>query len=551
MDTKSPKVMVLGLDGADSGIIEPLMAVGKLPHIASLMKEGTRGSLKSTVMPNSFPAWVSCLTGVNPGKHGIYWPLIRRGGSAYPLRLMNSSDIRAKRLWDLLGAQGRRVGVVNVPTEYPPAEVNGFLVCGALTPGMDSDFTYPPGLRDEVSAAVPGSRCAIESADLNLERLADQILGSIENREKLVLHLLEERDWDLFVAVFTETDLTQHKFWAGIDPKHPDHARFEKRYGTFVHDVYQRLDETVGRVIQKIPEDAFIFVISDHGFGPFYQSFSLPRWLRENGYLDVRKPTPWARIKNLLVAAMGPQKAGWMKRTLSSFKGASKKNRTVRIQRERDESSGEAASKKIVWERTKAYHTADYGIRINVKGREPQGIVAPGAEANLLIKEMAEKLKRLRYSNGEPVFEAVLAKEEAFSGPFVQEAPDLIVPINHAKAPPAPEQWNYALTHPTLTGTHAPQGVFIGRGPGIRVGAIIQGAEIVDITPTILYLFDAPLTEDMDGAVLFDLFTPESKASRKVVRKGSSLKDRSGEEVLSGEERQRLEERLKNLGYID
>src|SRR4030067_3234785 len=106
---------------------------------------------------------------------------------------------------------------------------------------MDGYFTCPPGLRDEVFAAVPGYRCEIDYADLNLERLADQVLGHIENREKLVLHLLEERDWDLFVAVFTETDLTQHKFWAGIDPQDPEHARFEKRYGTVVHKVYQRL----------------------------------------------------------------------------------------------------------------------------------------------------------------------------------------------------------------------------------------------------------------------------------------------------------------------
>jgi len=551
MEKKNTKVVILGLDGADFAVVEPLAAAGKLPHLASLMNEGTRGLLKSTIMPNSFPAWVSCLTGVGPGKHGIFWPLVRRDGRAYPLRLMNATDIGARRLWDLLAAQGRRAGVVNVPPEYPPSAVNGFMVSGALTPGMDSAFTFPPQLRDEVLAAVPGYRCEIDYGDVNLDRLAKQILVSIENREKLVLHLLETKDWDLFVAVFTESDLSQHRFWAGLDPRHPDHGRFKRKFGTFIPDVYERLDEMVGRVLPRIPADAFLFVVSDHGFGPFYQSFSIPRWLKDHGYLVEKRPTVRARAKDLLVGALGHERARWMKRTLFSLRGSPQKLRTVRKLRERDESLAEAASQNIAWGRTKAYPTADIGIRLNLKDREPQGIVAPGAEANALLQEMAGQLKRLRYSNGEPVFEAVLAKEEAFSGPSAGRAADLIVPINYAKAPAAPEPWPFTLTHPTLTGMHAPQGVLIARGPGIKRGAVIRDAEIVDITPTILYLFAAPLTEDMDGEVLFDLFTTEAQAGHKVVREGSSLRDRPGEEVLSDDERRDVEQRLRDLGYID
>jgi len=242
MEKKIAKVVVLGLDGADFAVVAPLVAAGKLPHLAALMNEGTRGFLQSTIMPNSFPAWVSCLTGVGPGKHGIFWPLVRRDGRAYPLRLMNATDIGARRLWDLLAAQGRRAGVVNVPPEYPSSAVNGFMVSGALTPGMESAFAFPPQLRDEVLAVVPGYRCEIDYGDMNLGRLAKQILVSIENREKLVLHLLEKKAWDLFVAVFTESDLSQHRVWAGLDPRHPDHGRFKRKFGTFIPDVYERLD---------------------------------------------------------------------------------------------------------------------------------------------------------------------------------------------------------------------------------------------------------------------------------------------------------------------
>jgi predicted AlkP superfamily phosphohydrolase/phosphomutase len=551
MDQKRPKVVVIGLDGADFRTIDPLMAEGRLPHLASLMKAGTSGRLRSTVMPNSFPAWTSCITGVNPGKHGIFWALVRRGGAAFPLRLMSGADIRVKRLWDILGAEGRRVGVVNVPVEYPPSEVNGFLVCGALTPGPDCAFTYPPGLREEVFEAAPGYACEIDYADMNLGRLARQTLRSIADREKLILYLLERKEWDLFFAVFTESDLVQHKYWAGIDPRHPEHARFRRRFGTFVHDVYRRLDEAVGRILDAIPAGACVLVVSDHGFGPFYQSFSVPRWLEKNGYLALEAPSAGARLKRLVSGTLGARGTLPLKRLAASLRSLSKRSRSVRSQRERDASSGARAGRSISWAKTRAYFTADFGIRLNLKGREPCGIVEPGPESEALVREMAEKLKPLKYSNGEPVFETVLTKEEAFTGPSVPDAPDLVVPINHAEAPPALEKWDFALTHPTLTGTHAPDGVLIVRGPGIKAGAVIAGAQIVDLTPTVLYLFGVPLTEDMDGKVLQDLFLAGAGTRPDITRRGTSF--RPGPEGLdpASEEGRRVRERLRGLGYIE
>jgi predicted AlkP superfamily phosphohydrolase/phosphomutase len=551
MDKKNPKVIVLGLDGADFGIIDSLIATGGLPRLASLMEAGTRGRLRSTVMPNSFPAWTSCITGVNPGKHGIFWALVRRAGAATPLHLMSSADIRARRLWDILGAEGRRVGIVNVPVEYPPSEVNGFLVCGALTPGPDSAFTFPPGLRQEVFEAVPGYACEIDYADMNLDRLARQTMKSIADREKLMLHLLARKEWDLFFGVFTESDLVQHKYWAGIDPGHPDHARFRRRFGTFVHDVYRRLDEAVGRILEAVPASAYVFIVSDHGFGPFYQSFSIPRWLEKNGYLALDAPSAGSRLKRLVSGTLGPRRTLPLKRLAATLRGLSKRARSVRSQREREESSGARAGRSIRWEGTRAYFTPDFGIRLNLLGREPRGIVEPGPGADALVREVAERLRPLKYSNGKPVFEAVLTKEEAFTGPAVPDAPDLVVPINHAEAPAALEGWDFALTHPTLTGTHAPQGVLIARGPGIKAGAVIEGARILDITPTVLFLFGLPLTEDMDGQVLLDLFPAGPGTRPDTVRRGRSLKDGAEGRESGGDEGRRVRERLRGLGYIE
>jgi len=201
------KVLVIGLDGATFSVIDTLIKQGRLPHLAALIERGARMPLKSTIMPNSYPAWVSATTGVNPGKHSIFWSLIRKENNAYPLQLMNSNDIKARTLWHILGDYGKRVVVVNVPTEYPPRELNGVLVCGALTPGPESDYTYPKELKDEILEVVPDYKNEIEIGHVTLTELSLEIMPSIQNREQLLLYLMKEKPWDLFFTVFTDTDL--------------------------------------------------------------------------------------------------------------------------------------------------------------------------------------------------------------------------------------------------------------------------------------------------------------------------------------------------------
>lgn len=500
------KVIVIGLDGATFDIIDPMIREGRLPHLASLIKNGTRAPLKSTIMPNSYPAWTSCVTGVNPGKHGIFWSLIRDKDKAYPLRLMNARDIQVHTVWQILGKQGYRVGIVNIPTEYPPTEVNGFLVCGALTPSPESEYTYPRELKGEILRLIPEYKCEIDYAQTNLNVLADQIMGSIRNREKLALYLLENKPWDLFFMVFTESDLTQHKFWAGMDAVHPDHPKYKGKFGHFINDVYQRLDASLGEILKKISEDTIVFVISDHGFGPFYQSFSLNRWLTQKRYLQLEESWYKTLIKKFLFLIRMQKRAQQIKKGMNAFLPFRRRGLDVRAQRDKDVLSGEELMKRINWSRTKAYFTADYGIRLNLEDREPEGIIRVGEEKEALLDEIKSDLRKLRFSNGQPVFEAVLSKEEAFSGPLVDRAPDLIVPINYSQSPANPEKWEFTLTHSTLCGTHSKWGVFIAKGKGIKKGFELEKAELVDITPTLLYIFKLSPGGEMDGDVLHELF---------------------------------------------
>jgi len=551
MTPNNQKVIVIGLDGATFDIIDPLIKKGRLPTLAKLIQRGARASLTSTIMPNSYPAWTSCITGVNPGKHSIFWAMVRRKNNAYPLSLMNSFDIKAKCLWHLLGEKGKKTGVINVPVIYPPEKLNGFLVCGALTPDETVDFTYPSELKQEIKKIIPDYKCEIDYANVNLDKLSQQIMGSIKNREKLTLHLMKKKKWDLLFTVFTETDLAQHKFWAGIDPKHPEYGKMKKKFSTFVYDVYERLDRTVDRIIQDLPKNTQIFIISDHGFGPFYQSFSLTQWLIDNNYLALKEFPGRKGLAAVLKSIRLQKTAQKLKSNLFYLHSKLKGHANVRFLREKEASTAALMAQKINWEKTRAYYTPDYGIRLNLKGREPLGIVEPGKEADSIMEKIIQDLRKVTFSNQNPVFEAVLSKEKSYSGAYTKKAPDIVVPINHPQAPPIPEKWKYTMTHPTLTGNHTPLGIFIAAGPGILEGKNINRAKIIDVTPTILYIFKQPLTKDIDGNVILDIFEPQFSKKRHIYRQGLSKKSKTDPTLISDRDTESIKQRLKDLGYID
>lgn len=551
MDAKKTPVLVIGLDGASFDIIAPLIKEGKLPYLKKFLKNGSRANLKSTIMPNSFPAWTSCITGMNPGKHGIFWSLIRNNEEAFPMRLMNSSDIHAKAVWEILGDAGHKVCIVNIPVIYPPTEVNGCLICGALTPGEDSDYTFPKDLKKEILTAVPHYKCEIEFAQMDLDKLANQIMGSIQKREQLALYLLEKKSWDLFFIVFTEPDLTQHKFWGGIDEKHPDHKFLKNNFSTFVYDVYERLDRSIERICKKIPEETIVFVISDHGFGPLYQTFSILKWLIKKEYMVLSESLLKRVTRNFLAKINMIDLIRNLKTEIHYFWDADKTKANVRDLREKESLSLNKLTHQIKWDKTRAYFTSDNGIRINLKGREPFGIVNQGAESESLIEKIKSELCELKYSNGEPVFEAVLRKEEVYSGPFVERAPDLIVPINHYRAPLESEKWEFTLHPPKLSGAHSPLGIFLVHGNGIQKGKMIDYTHIIDIAPTILYIFNESTAAEMDGKVLLNMFEPEFIEKRQLKGMGSSHRSDLASNKISESESEKAVVQLRELGYLD
>lgn len=532
--------MVIGLDGATFKVIDRLIAEGRMPTLERLAHDGVRGTLESTIITNSFPAWSTCTTGVNPGKHGIFYALLR-DKTRYGLKLMNSSDVKARRLWDLLGEAGLSSGVVNVPGTYPPQPLNGFMITDMLTPSLESRLTEPESLKTEMLERLGDYIIDVPIGLGDKAYVRERLHRSIDLREELAIWLLDHYSPDFFMCIFTELDRCQHRFWNDSDPNHP---LFEEGnpYQGVVDEIYERCDRALGRILEHVGPDVRVFVVSDHGFAGYEKNVLINHWLIEQGLL-VLKEAPAG--PSLLERAVGK-----IKRALSPAQppkgGADYVSKWTNVTRGEND-----YLERVDWSRTKVYFAQHGGLRVNLVGREPSGIVRPD-EYDDIVAHIRREIVKLEFpGSGEQVFEKVVTKEEVFSGPYLEDAPDVLIDGARRTRLRMSIQPRKGLFVEAVHAGHDELGIFYATGPGVRRGEAIEGARLVDVTPTVLYQYGLPLTEDMDGRVLEEVFTDEFRSGRRIERRGTSVIGEHAEDVFSDDEREALEGRLRDLGYIN
>src|SRR5215216_1993149 len=355
------KTVIIGLDGATFDIIRPLSDAGRLPVLSSLMREGASAPLRSTILPNSFPGWASCTTGTSEGMHGVFSPFIKNP-SRYTVRAMSGRDIQTRNIWDIITNQGGRSIAINIPTTYPPEPLNGMMVTGMLTPGLASEFTYPASLKQELLAALPDYVIEPERIPDRHARAAE-FRRSIEVQERALEFLMGRGEWDFLMVVFSVLDRAQHDYWADMDPEHPRHdPKTPGEFRGFIHEVYGRLDAAVGRLLEKLPSDVRVLVVSDHGFCSELYEVRVNELLASTGLLAFKAPSSRrsrARIREL--------KEKVSRRLLPARANGSVLDRKVQY--------GSAFLDEIDWTRTRAFFAQDKGIWVNLRGRESAGVV--------------------------------------------------------------------------------------------------------------------------------------------------------------------------------
>lgn len=565
------RMVVVGLDGATFDLIEPWVAEGKLPNLARLLTESSRARLRSVLHPFTAQAWSSMATGANAGKHRIFdfW---ERNFDVYGFRLTNASFRALPALWTLLSRAGLRVIVVNVPMTYPPEPVNGILISGWDTPGLQSAFTYPPELKGELDR-LAGQPYVIVPDDWKYstaqrgDLVLAELLREVDVRYAVVQKLMAREAWDLCFFVVSALDGGSHFLWQYHDPTHPLHDAAETaRYfdADPLLQVYQRADQRLGELLAALPPDVHVLVVSDHGEGPLGDvAIHLNSWLAKRGLLAFRPSRSPSSLRQKVRRWLA-RLVDWGKHQLYgrvSF-GALSRLRHLWPERLRTLFSEELFYPNVDWSRTRAYSEELRGnIWINLAGRDPHGIVEPGAEYEAVRDRVVAELAELTDpATGRRLVNRVWRREEWFSGPYVERIPDLLVEADYPDIfrPRGKYRGAEPVRHLTVaemrrrvSGCHRAEGIFIARGAGIRAGAALPPVEITDVAPTILYLLNEPIPDWMDGRVLAEMLEPETLAARPDPRgqAGPNVAD-SADTEYSAEEISMLSDRLSGLGYL-
>lgn len=508
------KLVIIGLDGATFRIIKPLRDEGKLPNLERLITKGAHGELESTFPPVTGPAWTSLATGKNPGKTGVFDSLMRTGEHGFEKKPMSSADVRrAGAYWDYLSDAGIKVGVVNYPFLYPPYEVNGIMVSG-LGSDPKGEIFYPAELKDLLKRECGGYRIAVPFNDPkyynNTSLFVKEIIDLLEINSKTINFLLKS-DLEVLTFVFSVSDLIQHYMWKYIDPSHPYYNKNEagKYLPAFV-EIWQKIDAILGTMLDVLPKDASIIIVSDHGFGPHKSSFYTNSWLEEKGYLFRDRYSRNAqRLINLARLLLSKIPFSYSRLSLLPL--------AKRIKRVRDVLP-------IDMERSTAFSLVTTSFVGEIYINKPaMSRHFPGKGIQLLKDEIKQKLQMTCNSLG--LCLKVYSPGDLYSGQYVNLAPDILFEIDdfecgihygfHSRSFQRPPD------NPAHMGNHKREGILIAYGPDINRGVAIEGARIYDVAPTILHICGLSVPADIDGRVLTEVFRPDSElAQRQVTYQG-------------------------------
>lgn len=538
------KLLIVGIDGATFDLVRPWVEEGHLPNLGRLMSEGVHADLASTLPPVTSPAWPTFMTGCNPGKHGVF-DFIQPTGADFSL--VNATKIRRPTIWQRLSEAGTRVGVLNVPVTYPPQKVNGFMITGILSP-KSGQICYPADLISRYRQTLGDYRVApdVQFKPGNEADYVADIRGLIRSHGEWALTLMQNEEWDVLMVHFIALDIMKHAMWGLMDPGHPRHEPGPYRHA--IRDAYVLVDEYVGRMLELLPDEASVMVMSDHGFGPLRKVVNLNVYLMEKGFLRLKRDV----VTQLKAAAfrLGMTPAG----VYRMMETIGLQNLATRVSKEtRNQVVGKFLSfDSVDWQRTIAYSMGHVGqIYLNVAGREPQGIVTEESYERHR-QAVLDALAELRDESGRPLVSEIVLREETYHGPYAAKGPDIHVVLDDYNLIAFPL---FATNNQVITdqirgdsGCHRREGIFIAHGPDISSQGPLPEVNILDLAPTILTLLGQPVPRVMDGRVLKEIFRQAPQVVYDEREDGEGALPAS--QALQSADESQLEERLRSLGYL-
>lgn len=538
----SAKLIIIDLDGATFDVIKPLVDSGRLPNFKKLLSGGVHGNLQSTIPAITPCAYSSFITGKWPRNTGIFDFVFKSEGENR-LEAVNSNVLDGVPFWEIINYYGKKVGIINLPMTYPASKVDGFMIgCGLTAADVENkDFFHPADIFDRNKADRSGYILKPEWKTMRYrsnKRYHEEVKRMFEARTDLTLKLIKNEPWDFFMVHIHAIDWIQHSFWHDTQK---------------VHDIHEKVDGFIGRVMDLLDKDTNIIIMSDHGFGPTHRTLNLSRWLIRENFLKTRNISfeeTYGRLLRKVFRGMENPPCRFFRnlygRLPAGLKSLFDTSFTTMYENLPFFSYFYSADymNRIDWEKTLAYTYGQIGaIYINVKN-DP-------SRYKEVRESITRKLYELQDENGEKLVQKVYTKEELFSGSHEGSAPDLLIypckvmyfhpDLDIKGVVSAPVHWR--------NGNHARQGVFIAYGNNINPGEFIGPIDIVDVTPTMLYGMGLPVLKTMDGKIAKGCFTSEYVKSHEPLFIEEEL-FRTKKSEPCEDNTEEIKAQLKGLGYI-
>ena len=357
------RVVIVGLDGVPLGLLTELADKGIMPNTRKVISSSLFRRMQSSIPEVSSVAWSSIITGKNPAEHGIFG-FTDLSPNSYQLRFPNFSDLKSQPFWKLINGESV---IVNVPSTYPVQEMNGVHISGFVSIDF-SKSVFPksliPTLKEFDYRLDVDSTLAHQSMDLFFSDLEKASIASI----KTYRYLWKSFDWKVFMFVFTGTDRLMHFLWNACEDEH------HKYHGPFLAH-FKKVDEVIGEMVSALGEEDLFIMLSDHGFERLDHDVYINAFLRQGGFLHFHgnKEPELIHVNSL----------------------------------------------------TKAFALDPARIYINLKGKYPNGSVDKQDEGKVL--EDLEKLFSSLEIGNKKMIRSIYRKDEIYSGPFIEKAPDLIL----------------------------------------------------------------------------------------------------------------------------
>lgn len=527
--------LLVGLDGASQSLLSRLIDAEVLPTVEKLLEGGVSGRLESQVPPWTPSAWSSLYTGMNPGKHGVFGFLDFDG---YDWGVVDASVRRERPFWELLDHFGLSSVVVNAPVTHPPRPFEGALIPGYTAP--ENPRCHPEGLLDEVRAAVGEYTVYPEGDGPSI----DEYREVVQARGRAFRYLADQVGPDFGFVQFQVTDTVFH------DRPGDREA---------IRAVYEAVDEEMATILDVCDPDT-VFVVSDHGIGPYSgYTFRVNEFLRQAGFVETKRGgvgmPSWTAVRGargeagFAAGSPGEGILAWLSSALARAGMTSQRIETVLesvgldelVRRRVPKSVISAGTEQVDFAASRAYMRArvECGVRINLEGREPNGVVPPH-EYETVREQLVKLLSSARTPAGDLVFDDVAPREAYFDGPAADGGVDIVT---------VPAGFDHFLStgladgvfdEPSEPWNHKLGGIIAASGTAIEPDDWLGDAHLFDVAPTILATFDVPADVRMDGAPLPIVGSSGERSYPRASRRR--------ERVATDHE---VERRLSELGYLD